>query len=262
MDALQNAYYSTKLANAAKRSCLDLVELANLLPKDVEHNGLLIWVSDFAGDLYDQLLNGKDTPVSRPEANSPSELGADLAAFSSQDADLITKGLVLFHAREPTSLMRALPRLETGGPFDRMCLAQACTALAKSSQPIEQELFTSVSSILGEFVTSLKSTSRTVMDSSNPTTWLRDLRQSEIDLVLAILELYTTDVRFLIPPSATERVGPVLNLLSCMVNEPMNESVRSAATEMFESLCRQSRIADEEGSPLPPDALASLATTT
>ena len=89
-----------------------------------------------------------------------------LVVFGSQDADLIARGLVLYYRREPSSLMTALPRLEAGGPFDRMCLARACITLASTSQPIELDLISGVASILGDFIISLKSVSRMVRSSS------------------------------------------------------------------------------------------------
>ena len=90
---------------------------------------------------------------------------------------------------------------------------------------------------------------------------LRDLRQTEIDLVLAILDLYAADFRFLIPPSGADRVGMVLNLLSAAVCNPMSDSLRSSTVDAFESVYRQTRLAEIQGTPIPAEALASLSST-
>lgn len=97
IESIHSAFYSTKLSNSAKRACLDLVELASLLPSDIEHAGLLMWVSDFAGDLQDQLLNGKETPVSLAFPFDASLFSATRAdpfwtRVLFQDADLVSNG--------------------------------------------------------------------------------------------------------------------------------------------------------------------------
>ena len=99
------------------------------------------------------------------------------------------------------------------------------------------------------------------MDSANPANALRDLRETEIDLLLAILDLYAADFRFLISRSGTDRVGMVLNLLSAMVCYPMSELLRSATADAFESIHRQIRLAEIDGTPISADAIASLSST-
>ncbi|KAL7411144.1 hypothetical protein BDY24DRAFT_139269 [Mrakia frigida] len=219
IESIHSAFYSTKLSNSAKRACLDLVELASLLPSDIEHAGLLMWVSDFAGDLQDQLLNGKETP----------------------DADLVSNGLEHFYRRDPDSLSRTLPKLNT--PFERICLARACTSLSStapiSSPPFSLDLISSVGNLLADYVISLKSTSRTIADSATTTGSLRELRQPDVDLILSILQLYSADIRFLVSFKNTDKVAILLNLLSSMLCEPAPEVVRSAASAAFKSIYRQ-----------------------
>lgn len=61
----------------------------------------------------------------------------------------------------------------------------------------------------------------------------------DVDLVLAILELYSADIRFLIAFKDTEKVALLLNTLSSMLCDPSPEDVRAAASSAFKLIYQQ-----------------------